>query len=308
MATDAMVRTRSEQAGIVLISCLLSLLVMAVITSVYMMQARGQLAEARGLQQKIKQCSVAQSHFDQVVFTLLTRRRDELSGVLASTVSGAESDKGFWNYYAKPFEFFGSEVQLQDQAGLISAQDLLFPNGEQFMRGLGIPDDQIRLFQASLRDWQDKDDLYRLDGAERDWYAQQGRPTPRNGTIGSVNELRLIRGFPERLNPYIERGWLTLRPQGFFNPLTAPEPILAGFLNNSGLSAELDAARQLRPLAATELRNRTGLFESESLLMVPSRVLSVRVVAGDAYARCSKAFIVNLNGDTTLPYTLEATY
>ena len=303
-----MTQGRSEQRGIVLISCLLSLLVMAVITSVYMMQARGQLAEARGLQQKIKQCAVAQSHFDQVVFTLLTRRRDELSGAVASTVSGFESDKGFWNYYAKPFEFLGSEVQLQDQAGLISGQDLLFSNGEQFMRGLGISDDQIRVFQASLRDWQDRDDLYRLDGAERDWYAQQGRPAPRNGTIGSVNELRLIRGFPEQLNRYIERGWLTLRPQGFFNPLTAPEPILAAFLNNSGLSAELDAARQLRPLAATEFKNRTGLYESESLLMVPSIVIAVRVVSGNDQARCSKAFLVNLKGDTTLPYTLEASY
>ncbi|ERS85207.1 hypothetical protein Q667_17640 [Marinobacter sp. C1S70] len=296
------------QSGIVLISCLLTLMVIAVITSVYMMQARGQVAEARGLQEKIRQCTAAREHFDLVVYQLLTRRREVLSGTSASQVSGNDNDTGFWNYYAEPFDYQGSEVRLQDLAGVLSVQDLLFGTGQQIMQGLGVPEDQMRIFRASFRDWQDRDDLYRLDGAERDWYEQRNRPIPRNGNIGSANELRLIRGFPEQLNSFIEQGWLALQPQGFFNPLTAPEPVLSAFLNNSALAAELVSARKERPLSAVEFRNRTGITESESLLMAPSLSLKVQVTARSNQASCRRTFIVNLRGDSSSPYTLEASY
>lgn len=298
----------NRQSGIVLISCILTLMVIAVITSVYMMQARGLVAEARGLQQKIQQCSIAREHFDLVVHQLLTRRRVELSGMSASQVSGEEGDSGFWNYYAQPFEFHGTEVRLQDLAGVLSVQDLLYGNGQKVMEGLGIPGDQIRAFRASFRDWQDGDDLYRLDGAERDWYEQRNRPIPRNGRVSSANELRLIRGFPEQLDSFIGRGWLTQQPQGFFNPLTAPKPILSAFLNNSALAAELDSLRKQRPLSPAEFKNRTGVTQSELLLMAPSLSLKVQVVASSREARCSRTFIVNLRGDATAPYTLEASY
>ena len=298
----------NHQSGIVLITCLLTLMVIAVITSVYMMQARGQVGEARGLQNKIRQCTVAREHFDLVLYQLLTQRRDLLSGRAAPQVSGSESDSGFWNYYSQPFEFRGSEVRLQDLAGVLSVQDLLYRSGQQIMPGLGVSEDQARIFRASLRDWQDKDDLYRLDGAERDWYEQQNRPIPRNGNVASANELKLVRGYPEQLDGWLEQGWLTLQLQGFFNPLTAPEPLLAAFLNNSALAAELKSARKEQPLSAVEFKNRTGIAESERLLMAPSPALEVWVAASNNQARCVRSFIVNLRGNSRSPYTLEASY
>lgn len=47
----------------------------------------------------------------------------------------------------------------------------------------------------ALLDWRDPDDVPRERGAEREWYAANNRPAPRNGSLADTSELRLIRGF-----------------------------------------------------------------------------------------------------------------
>lgn len=48
---------------------------------------------------------------------------------------------------------------------------------------------------AALLDWIDPDDAPRELGAEGDWYRANGRATPRNAPLGSLDELYQIRGF-----------------------------------------------------------------------------------------------------------------
>ena len=48
---------------------------------------------------------------------------------------------------------------------------------------------------AALLDWRDTDAVVRPGGAEREWYELMNRPPPRNGPLGDVGELRLIKGF-----------------------------------------------------------------------------------------------------------------
>ena len=47
----------------------------------------------------------------------------------------------------------------------------------------------------ALLDWRDADDVPRAFGAERLWYAQARRLTPRNGPLSSTREIALVRGF-----------------------------------------------------------------------------------------------------------------
>jgi type II secretory pathway component PulK len=47
----------------------------------------------------------------------------------------------------------------------------------------------------ALRDWTDSDDVPRPHGAERSWYERAQLPTPRNGRIAALAELRHVRGF-----------------------------------------------------------------------------------------------------------------
>jgi type II secretory pathway component PulK len=49
----------------------------------------------------------------------------------------------------------------------------------------------------AILDWRDPDDESRPSGAERAWYEEQRRFTPRNGPIQDVRELSRVRGFDQ---------------------------------------------------------------------------------------------------------------
>jgi general secretion pathway protein K len=60
---------------------------------------------------------------------------------------------------------------------------------------IGIPAPRRDSMVAALMDWRDADDDAREEGAERAWYARNGRIAPRNGAIADMRELRRVRGF-----------------------------------------------------------------------------------------------------------------
>jgi type II secretory pathway component PulK len=74
----------------------------------------------------------------------------------------------------------------------------------------------------ALLDWRDADDDARPSGAERDWYRQYRRASPRNGPLADAAELRLIRRFESR-----PLAGLTTRGDGRINPNLAPIEIVA---------------------------------------------------------------------------------
>ena len=78
----------------------------------------------------------------------------------------------------------------------------------------------------AIADWRDRDQLRRLNGAERDDYLRAGRPLlPDDGPFASVTMLRYVAGVDdplyERIAPY-----LTVMGDGGVNLNTAPRPVL----------------------------------------------------------------------------------
>jgi len=66
----------------------------------------------------------------------------------------------------------------------------------------GISREEAHIMVDSLLDWRDKDNLHRLNGAEKDYYLPYGY-SPANGPFKDLSEIALVRGF----NPY--RFWFT---------------------------------------------------------------------------------------------------
>lgn len=56
---------------------------------------------------------------------------------------------------------------------------------------------QASVLSESILDWRDADETPRPSGAERSWYANAGRPSPRNGDFLAREELSLVRGFDD---------------------------------------------------------------------------------------------------------------
>lgn len=79
---------------------------------------------------------------------------------------------------------------------------------------------------ASILDWLDADDRPREAGAESDWYLSQGRPSPRDGALVSVEEISLVRGFEDE-SPEELYGLFTVRGDGRISPDRAPARALS---------------------------------------------------------------------------------
>ena len=65
----------------------------------------------------------------------------------------------------------------------------------RLFRAAGITSLRADSLAAALLDWRDPDTNARLAGAEKSWYRERNRPTPRDGRLRHAAELRLIRGF-----------------------------------------------------------------------------------------------------------------
>ena len=109
-----------------------------------------------------------------------------------------------------------------------------------------------RVAQA-IADWRDRDQLRRLDGAEREDYLRAGRPLlPDDGPFASVAMLRYVAGvddaLADRMGPY-----LTVMGDGGVNLNAAPRPVLLalpGFTEEAAakLLAERSAGRRVTDL------------------------------------------------------------
>lgn len=84
------------------------------------------------------------------------------------------------------------EFALQDDAGLVSINWAPPALNGAFLKSLGITSDKWGEYEAKRLDYEDPDDLYRLNGAERKQYAKAGRPPPANRPLSSPLELRRV--------------------------------------------------------------------------------------------------------------------
>lgn len=107
-----------------------------------------------------------------------------------------------------------------------------------------------------LKDYQDPDDLYRLNSAERDQYVADGRPPPTNRHLATPLELRRVKGWDEALagldNRQLIRGVATVR-SAQLNINTAPASVLMAVPGvDAAMAGRIVDARALQPF--TDLR------------------------------------------------------
>lgn len=122
----------------------------------------------------------------------------------------------------------GVRVSVQDLRGLISI--VAYDPGvmTRFLVAHGVAERDAAPLLDKLADYNDLDDLHRLNGAEAEDYAAAGLPPPRNDWPISPYELSRVLGW--RDHPVLwERAsdhFSALR-EGWLNPNTAPPEVLA---------------------------------------------------------------------------------
>ncbi|MCK5697002.1 MAG: general secretion pathway protein GspK [Gammaproteobacteria bacterium] len=124
----------------------------------------------------------------------------------------------------------GITVRIYNLSGKISLNRLSKAKLKQLLEQiLGEHNKKIPELVDTWLDWQDKDDLKRLNGAEKQYYEKQKLPyKPRNSFFASVDEIRMIKGYEEIFKGIDLEKVFTLhgKTQGKVNPNYATKEVL----------------------------------------------------------------------------------
>lgn len=145
----------------------------------------------------------------------------------------------------------GVDFALQDDRGLLAVNWTAPALLERFLaldKPLPVP---IETLQNLLLDYQDVDDLYRLNSAERNQYEQAERPPPSNHTLATPMELRRIIGWDKALagiDAITLNDSLTVSRNPVININTAPARVLQSLPGvDADMAARAVASRVLQP-------------------------------------------------------------
>ena len=172
-----------------------------------------------------------------------------------------------------PYKFDAlSVLRIQDLGGLVNLNSFERPNMERFLLSCGVLPDQVAYLIDALEDYVDEDNLQRVNGAEKDVYALQGKPLPRNAPLLSVEEVWQVHGWARYKQTWANNGCVQAVTTfsgsvSAINLATAPAMVLRAVGVDAASAADLVSARSggvektvERTSAANALTGNTGMF------------------------------------------------
>jgi len=184
-----------------------------------------------------------------------------------------------WNLYGRPIEISdGVNVRLRDTAGMVSVlfePDLL----KALVEHASGDSKKTVAFLDTLADWQDTDNLKRLNGAEAFDYRTAGYAYgPRNFYIQVPQEIMLLKGFDKDIFEKI-KGDLTYWGGDTVNYLTMSESLLKALLHNDSLVERIIKIRREGRLTGRLFRDLTGIQATERNIFMPNGLIQVDITA-----------------------------
>ncbi|MEN8142217.1 MAG: hypothetical protein ABFQ82_01305 [Thermodesulfobacteriota bacterium] len=133
------------------------------------------------------------------------------------------------------------------ESGKINLNSTSFGLIEKFLEYHGLEVEEVRVVVDSLRDWRDNDNLYRLDGAEQEYYQELERPyIPRNGKIEDPAEFFLIRGTESLKGLFDPYEVFTVNSKGNQINISSLTPELLDFLTGGQKTLQEEYYEQLK--------------------------------------------------------------
>jgi len=205
----------------------------------------------------------------------------------------------------------GVWVSVQDLRGLISIVSHDPGVMTRFLVAQGVPERDVAPLLDKLADYNDLDNLHRLNGAEADDYAAAGLPLPRNDWPISPYELSLVLGWRDHPKLW-ERAsdHFTAVRDGWLNPNTAPPEVLAALLGGTpqAVRALLDLREQgFHVNSAPALLGLTGIqLPDDPVAFYPGVFYRLRLWRPDV-ARAVEYTVMLAPDARTLPWLILET-
>lgn len=285
-----------SQGGFILVSSLLISLIIAVVAMYFTSVVRQRIRAAEMTDDYVTASLKAWSAYEDVIHVLTTSYFTQTgiylslpaSGPFTTTARRTEDAKIFLNFFGDPFQWGeGVKVTLKDVSGMAP----LIGGDEACLRKLleacGADSARANQILDGMQDWQDRDDLKRLNGAEAWDYKMAGiKYVPRNSAFQTLDELRLVLGMTKEIFARLQPE-MTYLGTGSIHLLNASPTLLrAIFPSDENFVRALVELRARGPLADDVLFDIAArLPGSEESTGLPSRVqIVVEARYGDATA------------------------
>ena len=206
--------------------------------------------------------------------------------ILTSTFTGTElrifqedGSQTIWNLYGEPIELSqGVTVRLRDISGMLSPFSYQV-HLRKLMEYVSKNSTKNNVFLDALADWQDQDDLKRLNGAESLDYRMAGYGYgPRNYFVQVPHELMLLKGFDQAVFDKIRED-LVYWSSGTINYLTMSETLLRAMLGNDPLADRIIQLRKEGNLTGKVFSDLTGISVTEIQTFAPSGWINIEIRA-----------------------------
>ena len=177
-----------------------------------------------------------------------------------------------------------TQFSLQDDRGLISPNWASTPVKYALYSYWGAKSNQLPDLEAKVLDYQDEDDLHRVNGAEAPQYLARGLAPPTNRPLQTPIEIRKVLGFKELLADTDDDNLLstiTVSRGAYVNVNTAPPHVLELLPGITATNAKrIVDRRKLTPFTSTyrlqeDLEIPTEVAESLTLFAKPSGNLTL---------------------------------
>lgn len=297
---------RQRAQGFVLVTVLAMLVILTILAATIGVMVQ-RLRDDQLARQRQFQAQVAMASTKAGVAYLLTSQRTTFGGItvdermVLSLDERLDSDPNQISYMPVGNEVAldgraylgipGAEFALQDDRGLLAVNWTSPVLLENFLGGgkrAGLP---MVTLQSLLLDYQDPDDLYRLNSAERDEYLKQGRPPPSNRTLLTPLQLRRVKGWDAALAGMDDAAVsdaLTMTRNAQININTAPLAVLRSLPGmDAAMAAQAVAARTLQPfLSLTAFYQLVGAIpgDSDLLSLYPAQSGTLKIWSPDGGA------------------------
>ncbi|MES2857700.1 MAG: type II secretion system protein GspK [Pseudomonadota bacterium] len=209
--------TRYRQTGFVLVLVLAMLVILSILAGTVA------LITQRLVEQEVQRKRLEDAELDfastkaTVLYLLLTQRMTFGGLTVDESIVMNEADRASSEGMDRPIVLtpVGNEISLdgrayaglgstafslQDDRGLLGFNWTSASSMERWWAQLGFDALPAPTLSNLLLDFQDKDDLYRLNSAERDQYESEGRRPPSNRPLATPLELRVVKGWDQALS------------------------------------------------------------------------------------------------------------
>jgi general secretion pathway protein K len=263
----------SDSRGFVLVAVLILLVVLALLATGVATTAERAVREAANDQERFH-AELDMVSTQETLLVMLSTHRRTIAGLrphyAAAAIATGELDENPTDWLPA-----GDEIRmdgrtyaglghihfaLQDDRGQLSVNWAPVAIRHAAYAALGAPVEQWARLDDIRLDYQDDDDLRRLDGAEADEYRALGLPPPANRPLTSPLELRQLPEWRELLTPLDDEAVLrrfSVTREVSVNLNTAPVDVLAALPGMDRVNAErLVALRELAPIASIAAAQR----------------------------------------------------